>query len=376
MNNYLPNQAVLLLLVDGLQPELVAPDAPIPRWPIERPLPHQPPTAFEAIVARLRVWEAKYEKAKRPNTVKALRADWNEFKAWCGRARAWPLPAAPETLLRYLYDQVVLGKKAATLTRYVNSIRTLHQAAGLPCPTAQPDWALDWQAVLNRLGDAGRMVPTQATPLTSDHVAQIVDTLGDSLLDLRDAALMCLATDTLCRESELAELRVEDFKHGALGWTVRVRRTKTDRHGLGQMGAERHVADETKAAVDAWCAAAGITEGYLLLPIGRKHTLEPTRGAQSRPIRPKEVARIIRSRALRAGVPGAASMSGHSARVGSAVEMIENGASVQDVQFAGGWQSSRMVLQYAQTAMAGQGAMATLRAKQRSRRLVGRGAQS
>lgn len=375
MNGEVPNPSVPLLVVDGLQPELVAPHAPVPRWPTEWPMPPQPPSAFEAIRARLRVWEAKYEKAKRPNTVKALRADWNEFKAWCGRSRAWPLPAAPETLLRFLHDQVVLGKKAATLTRYVNSIRTLHQAAGLPCPTAQPDWALDWQAVLNRLGDAGRVVPTQATPLTSDHVAQIVNALGDSLLDLRDAALISLATDTLCRESELAEIRVEDFKHGALGWTVRVRRTKTDRHGLGHMGAERHVAEETKAAVDAWCAAAGITEGFLLLPIGRKRNLKPEGVSHSRAIRPKEVARIIRSRALRAGVPGAASMSGHSARVGSAVEMIENGASVQDVQFAGGWQSSRMVLQYAQTAMAGQGAMATLRAKQRSRRLVGGGTQ-
>ncbi|CRD50908.1 tyrosine-type recombinase/integrase [Stenotrophomonas indicatrix] len=371
MSGQLPATPVALLVVDGLQPEQVAPDAPVPRWPADQPVPAWPPSAFEAIRARLLVWEAKYEKAKRPNTVKALRADWNEFKAWCGRAGAWPLPAMPETLLRYLGDQVVLGKKAATLTRYVNSIRTLHVAAGLPCPTAQPDWALDWQGVLNRLSDVDRVVPKQATPLTSEYVAQIVGGLGDSLLDLRDAALIALATDTLCRESELAQLRVEDFKRGTLGWSVRVRRTKTDRHGISQMGAERHVAEETKAAIDSWCAAAGITEGFLFLPVGRKRNLDPSVLSGSRPIRPKEVARIIRSRALRAGVPQGATMSGHSARVGSAVEMIENGASVQDVQFAGGWQSPRMVLQYAQTAMAGQGAMANLRAKQRSRRLVG-----
>lgn len=359
---------VPLLVVDGLQPDLIAPYSPIPRWPAERPAPQQPPSAFEAIRARLQVWEAKYEKAKRPNTVKALRADWSEFKAWCGRANAWPLPATSETLLRYLGDQVVLGKKAATLTRYVNSIRTLHQAAGLPCPTAHPDWALDWQGVLNRLSELERVVPTQATPLTSTHVAQILDVLGDSLLDLRDAALISLAADTLCRESELAHVTLEDFKRGTVGWALRVRRSKTDRHGISQMGAERHVADETKAAVDAWCAAAGIVEGFLFLPIGRRRNVAAAALSHSRPIRPKEVARIIRSRALRASVPGAATMSGHSARVGSAVEMVENGSSVQDVQFAGGWQSPRMVLQYAQTAMAGQGAMASLRAKQRSRR--------
>ncbi|MDO7931545.1 tyrosine-type recombinase/integrase [Xanthomonas euvesicatoria pv. eucalypti] len=370
MSDELAAVPVPLLVVDGLQPELVAPHAPVPRWPAERAAPPQPPSAFEAIRARLQVWEAKYEKAKRPNTVKALRADWNEFKAWCGRASAWPLPAAPETLLCYLSDQVALGKKAATLTRYVNSIRTLHQAAGLPCPTAHPDWALDWQGVLNRLGDFDRVVPTQATPLTSEHVAGIVDGLGKSLLDLRDAALIRLAADTLCRESELAQLRVEDFKRSTSGWAVRVRRTKTDRHGVSQMGAERHVAEETKTAVDAWCAAAAITTGFLFLPVGRKRNPDPAALSHTRPIRPKEVARIIRSRALRAEVPDAATMSGHSARVGSAVEMIENGSSVQDVQFAGGWQSPRMVLQYAQTALAGQSAMATLRAKQRSRRLA------
>ncbi|MGX9960676.1 tyrosine-type recombinase/integrase, partial [Xanthomonas euvesicatoria] len=217
------------------------------------------------------------------------------------------------------------------------------------------------EGLLNHLAAFDRVVPTQATALTSTHVGQIVDVLGDSLLDLRDAALISLASDTLCRESELAQLRLEDFKHGGAGWAVRVHRTKTDRHGTSLMGAERHVADETKAAIDAWCAAAAITEGFLFLPVGRKRIVDADALVRTRPIRAKEVARIIRTRASRAGVPDGATMTGHSARVGSAVEMIEHGASVQDVQFAGGWQSQRMVLQYAQTALAGQGAMAKLR---------------
>ncbi|OCG82128.1 hypothetical protein LMG667_19735 [Xanthomonas euvesicatoria] len=358
---------VPLLVVDDLQPELVAPDSPVPRWPTERPVPSRPPSAFEAIRARLQVWEGKYEKAKRPATVKALRADWNEFKAWCARAGAWPLPATPDTLLRYLTDQVVLGKKASTLTRYVNSIRTLHKAAGLPCPTSSTDWALDWEGVLNLLSERDQVVPKQATALKSPHVIQILDSLGESLLDKRDAVLIAMASDTLCRESELAQLRMEDLMHGANGWAVRLRRSKTDRHGTSNLGAERHVSDETKAALDAWCAASGITTGYIFVPLGKKRHVDPTAIPRDRPLRAKEVARIIRTRAVQAGVADGVTMTGHSARVGSAVEMIEHGATVQDVQFAGGWLGTQMVLKYAQTALAGQGAMATMRAKQRSK---------
>lgn len=74
----------------------------------------------------------------------------------------------------------------------------------------------------------------------------------------------------------------------------------------------------------------------------------------------KEVARIFLRRARQAGI-SCIRFTGHSVRVGSAVELIEADASVTAVRFAGGWKGERMVLRYAQGAMAGRGAMAMLR---------------
>ncbi|MBK0052631.1 tyrosine-type recombinase/integrase [Stenotrophomonas sp. S39] len=339
----------LLGIASGLAPELVDPDAGAPRLPAgaQQRLPH-PSSAFEAIQVRLQAWEVEYERAKSRNTIKALRDDWASFTAWCGRARTWSLPVTPGSLVRFLGDQVVVGKKAATLHRYISSIRTVHKAAGLRSPTDYPDWALDWQALLDDLTRFNRAAPDQATPLTREHVAQIHNSLGSSLLDLRDAALLGVAADTLCRESELTQLRLEDFQCTTSGWIVRVSTARAGRSGGRIVVDERDVSDESKAAIDAWCDAAAITEGFLFVPLGRSSSVNPATLDRSRPIRPKQVARIIRHRALKAGVPGAASMSGHSARAGSAMDMIENGATVHDVQLAGGWRSQETVLRYAE----------------------------
>lgn len=339
----------LLGIASGLAPELVDPDAGLLRLPAgaQQRLPH-PPSAFEAIQVRLQVWEVEYERTMRRNTIKALRDDWASFTMWCGRTQAWSLPVTPESLVRFLGDQVMAGKKAATLQRYMSSIRTVHKAAGVRSPTAYPDWTLDWLALLDDLARFDRAAPDQATPLTREHVAQIHKSLGSSLLDLRDAALLGVAADTLCRESELTQLQLEDFQSTTSGWIVRVSTTRAGSSGVRNVVDERDVSDESKAAIDAWCDAAAITEGFLFVRVGRSSSVNPATLDRSSPIRPKEVARIIRHRALSAGVPGAASMSGDSARAGSAMDMIENGATIQDVQLAGGWRSQEPVLRYAQ----------------------------
>lgn len=86
---------------------------------------------------------------------------------------------------------------------------------------------------------------------------------------------------------------------------------------------------------------------------------------ERKPLGAVQVARILRRRAVRAGVPEGVLLTGHSGRVGSAIELLEAGFSVTDVQFAGGWKSPRMVLHYGKRAMPGRNAMAKLRQEQK-----------
>ncbi|ASK94691.1 tyrosine-type recombinase/integrase [Xanthomonas campestris pv. trichodesmae] len=343
-----------LLVVDSLDPALVRPAAAAPAT--AAPLP-----SLEAIRARLLEWEAKFRAAKSAATLKAVRADWQVFLEWCEGNRAWALPVASRDLLQFLTDQVVLGKKRSTLDRYLNTIRLIHKGALLPDPTHYADWKLDWQAIVVRLAERNANAPESAEPIRTEHVRQILATLGDAPLDLRDAALISLASDTLCRESELAVLKVEAIKRAGDGWSVDLRRSKTDQAGLGTA---RYCSPATKARIDAWCANVGIQRGYLFIPVGKGRTFTAPPPKERKPLGAVQVARILRRRAERAGVPDAGLLTGHSGRVGSAVEMLEAGFSVTEVQFAGGWKSPRMVLHYGKQALAGRNAMAKLRKAQ------------
>lgn len=163
----------------------------------------------------------------------------------------------------------------------------------------------------------------------------------------------------------------QDFrrKRDRNGWTLDLGRTKNDPDGIGS---SRFVSNATKAAIDAWCQIQLITNGPIFLPIGGRpkrlsveHKKNPTMTAAPPPqLSADQISRILRRHAQRAGIDNAARITGHSARVGSAVDLIENGHSVTAAAFAGGWKSERIVLHYAKRARAGVNAMAELRAKQ------------
>jgi site-specific recombinase XerD len=316
---------------------------------------------------RIRAWEAKFVKAKAAATVKAVRSDWLTFKEWCDRTDVRSVPVSTKDLLTFLRDMVVLGRRRSSLERYIYSIREIHKAARVADPTVHLDWELDWQGLVRDLVAAGTGTPEQAEPLQTLHVQQILATLGDAPRDLRDAALLSLAADTLCRESELACVRPEDFKPKADGsaWTLFVGRTKVDQDGVG---AYRFVSLETKARVDRWCATLPPKSTFVFLPVGGRPKNQPEKTNSPPPpehLRPQEIARIFRRRAVQAGLAAGHAISGHSARVGSAIDLVEDGAPLSDVAYAGGWQSDRMVRRYAKRAQAGTNAMSKLRAKQR-----------
>jgi len=303
-------------------------------------------------------------KGRSAATIKAVRADWGVVTSWCERAGRCVLPMAEPDLVLFLTDMLSLKRKKATLVRYVRTIALIHRAAQLPSPQEHPEWKDDWAVICRQLGKLDLVAPKQAPPLRKTHLDAMLATLGDTPIELRDAALISLASDTLCRESELVQLQLGDIEatQSADRFTVYLGRTKTDQDG---MGAYRFCSAETHARLMAWCRCAGIEreEDHLFLPVGRRKTFE--RPDTGQPMLPVQVARVMERVARRAGV--GVRLTGHSARVGSAVEMTEAGSSVRAIMDAGGWQGERMVLQYTKQSRAGQNAMADLRQKQKGK---------
>ena len=104
---------------------------PVPSLkPTENPAPVTPWHELAAGVASL------IQAAKAPNTLRAYRADWQHFSAWCGAREVPALPAAPETIAFYLADLAGQGRKPATLRRKLTALGRAHEAQGFSSPAS------------------------------------------------------------------------------------------------------------------------------------------------------------------------------------------------------------------------------------------------
>ena len=158
-------------------------------------------------------------------------------------------------------------------------------------------------------------------------------------------------SDGLLRISEVTELRISDIDDGG----VVIRHSKTDQEGQGEY---LYLCDYTCEVVREWLKRAELTEGYLfrrMTPRGdnlyvNKETGEPY------PLTHDGVRRIIKQCAARVGLSD--KISGHSARIGSAVSLAQAGASLVDIQVAGRWKDPGMPAHYARAQFAEKGAVA------------------
>lgn len=351
--------ALPLRMVDALQ-ELTAVPAIAPD--IHAPRPAMA-ASVEAVLERLATWSADFAEGSAPATVKAVRSDWTQYLAWCEATGAIPLPASVNQLETFLSAAIDKGRKRATVDRYLYTVGLVHVAAGLTSPSKDPDWPVKWKKLIRRLKTSGGHARKQAGELDSAGIEVILASLGDSPRDLRDAALLSMASDTLCRESELVAIRVEDLHHNRRRntWSLHVPFSKTNQDGA--VPDYRFVSLETIARVRAWQAAAGIAEGALFRPTGGRPKVGSNSGEA---LLPQEVARIFRRRAKAAGLENAVTISGHSTRIGSANDLSEHGASGVQIQHAGGWKTDRMVTYYTRRSRAGASAMAELRASNKT----------
>ena len=168
-------------------------------------------------------------------TVRSYRSDFRNFADWCRTRRRPFLPATPETVAAYL-DAVSADLKPATLRRRIAAIRKIHRLTRHVDPT-------DDEAVLLALRRARRSKPgrqRQALGLAGPLRERLVAACGQDFTGLRDAAMIAIGYDTLCRRSELVALRAEDIEPRPNGGaSVLVRQGKNDPDGHPHVGANR-----------------------------------------------------------------------------------------------------------------------------------------
>ena len=275
-----------------------------------------------------------------PNTERAVRADLALYADWCRHRGFDALPATAVTIATFV-DAMAADRAPATVRRYVASIAIAHRTIGREQTLKSSLVKLALKRMHHRKGRRQQ----QAHGLTWPLRKRMLAAPGDRLIDVRNRALLAVAYDALLRRSEFSALEVADFAvkmHG--GATVLVRRAKTDPEGSGHM---QYIARDTAAMVLDWLRRSALDED----PLFRSLTKGGRVGGR---LDPSQIPRIFKGMARRAGVPDdvVASLSGHSARVGAAQDMIAAGIELPAILQAGRWKSTAMVNRYGEGLLA------------------------
>ena len=310
---------------------------------VEAPLnaPNTPATVPEpALAEQMGRYVRSAGGAFSENTERAVRSDLAIYGKWCFRRGTKALPASAETIAAFI-DAMAETRTPATVRRYVASIAVAHRAIGRGKTVASPPVKLALQRMHRQRGRR----QSQAHGLTWPLRQRLLEAAGDRSIDVRNRALLAVAYDAMLRRAELTSLQVTDLLEEMGGSaTLLVRRSKTDGEGSGEIV---YLACDTVRLVRGWLARSGITEGRLFRSVAKS-------GQLGERLDPSQVPRIFKAMADRAGLPEALvqGLSGHSARVGAAQDMIAAGIELPAILQAGRWKSTAMVNRYGERLLA------------------------
>lgn len=286
-------------------------------------------------------WKANFKRldgAYAPTTIRGYRADFEAFAKWCGRNGYDPIPAERTSIIGFL-QQEAPTRAMNTLERRLYAIRRVHKLLGLSDPTDDEDVRLPFR----RIKRSKFARPKQAKGLTSPYLKRFLEAQPDTLIGLRNRAMLAVGYELLTRRSELVALRVEDLEFRTDG-TIKViiRRSKADPFGHGRLA---FTSRQTAGLVKEWLQRRAVETEMLFCPVYHGKAID-------RAITDMTVRRVLSETAERAGLPPeeARLFSGHSMRVGAAQDLLCLGYDGIAIMKAGGWKSPQTLLRYIEAA--------------------------
>jgi site-specific recombinase XerD len=361
-------------LLDGerLADPTVAPHSTPPQLAAAAPIRANGSAGVLDLATQKRILEVVAQ-SQSASTIRNYRADWNRFARWCAAQQTTALPAAQDTIAAYLVEAADTraddGNRAyspATLSRWVSSINFWHRAQNLPAP-GSGQLVMSTLAGLRRMyASEGQRPTNRRDPLRTDDIKHLVGTarrgantwVGE-VRERRDSALLLLGYVGAFRRSELAALNFADVRRiRADGLHIRIRKSKTDQVGQGQIKVAPYAVEHESCpvcAVHRWhevvCAfdrggrpavirAVDTAEPFI------RHVCRDNVQSPNDPLAPlfrgirkngnlsdtalsgAAVHAVIRSRAAAAGFTEdqVAMLGGHSLRAGFVTEALSNGA--------------------------------------------------
>ena len=282
----------------------------------------------------------RIEGAYSPATIRAYRADFEAFIFYCSKRNEPSLPGSPQMVAGFISELADSHHKSASIRRAIAGIAAIHRLNRLVDPTKDPDVTLEIRRIHRHLGRYSK----QAHPINETILNQLLAVTGEKPRGIRNRALLLIAYDTLCRRSELVSLRVEDIQWQAVSpitgiSRILLRRSKTDPYARGRW---LELGITATNALISWLDISEFKEG----PIFRSEN-KRAQGSEEA-LTSGQVNRIFKRLAKEANLPNdlVNSISGHSIRVGAALDLMHQGASMPLIMQKGRWSKTDTVMRY------------------------------
>ncbi len=254
------------------------------------------------------------------NTRIAYDKGWRCFECYCTSRKVEPFSATPEEVADFLIELATRpspksGKTLSmgTVALYRSGINKRYAEAGMVSPMNHPEVAAVFKGLSRIKGTASRQVKA----LREHHIKRMLGQCADTLIGLRDAAIIAVGFAGALRRSEICGLMVDDIeiirpaeRNGSKKMFIHIRKSKTDQEGKGQ----KIAIPEGKylrpiRRLQAWLEASGITGGHLFQTMKRGGRL---RGL---PLHHSDIPRLVKYYAELVGLDSK-EVSGHSLRAG------------------------------------------------------------
>jgi len=275
---------------------------------------------------------AKFDGAFAENTIRAYRSDFIQYQAWCFENSLVPIPATADTMAMYV-DYLSKNNKSATIRRRINSLGTVLKLSKNNDPTKEPEVILALKRMHRKIGRAQQ----QATPLTKPLLNQLLGRCDNSVMGVRNQVLLRLGYETMRRRSELCAFKFDDICQAPSGKpSIRLNFSKTDQFGAGKI---LPISQELFDLLEKWKEIVG-DESYILRSISKHGHI----GCSLNPASISIILKILQEK-LKSGLNDQP-LSGHSFRVGAAIDLLEQGEPLEKIMLRGGWQADSTAMSY------------------------------
>ncbi len=156
-------------------------------------------------------------------------------------------------------------------------------------------------------------------------------------MELRNRLLLQLGYESMRQRSEICAFRFDDVKALLNGkHALLLRKSKTDLCGEGKL---IPISDELVEILSHWQDKIKQTDRYILRSFKRDLSVRES-------LDPAALNKILKALQRKAKMHNIGELSGHSFRVGAAVDLLDRGVPFERIMLRGGWKSEKTALRY------------------------------